>query len=594
MLIIPKLHRFPLLLSLLASVLTGFAVGEDTHPNILIIITDDQGWGDLSLHGNLQVHTPNMDRLGTGGTRITHFYVQPVCSPTRAELLTGRYYPRGGVYGTGAGAERLDLDETTIADILKKAGYKTGLFGKWHNGSQYPYHPHGRGFDEFYGFTSGHWGLYFNPMIEDNGAMTRGNGYLPDDITKKTLEFITSSTQQKRPFFSVLSFNTPHSPMQVPDQYWERHKDRELNQRGTEPDKENPQHTRAALAMVENIDWNIGRIHDHLKNLGISENTLVVFLSDNGPNGHRWNSEMKGKKGDTDEGGVRSPCFFYWPGTLEAGHQVDVIGSIIDLLPTLVDLAGIQTDFPKPLDGISMASQILGRDTSTPERLIFNYWSDRLSVRSQQFRLDHTGQLFDISQDPGQTTNVASQYPDIQSQLQIAAQKWREEVLQPIPESPRPFTVGHPDYSVTFLPARDAKASGNIKRSNRWPNDSFFTEWTSTEDHISWDIEVLTPGLYSAEIWYACPIDDIGAEIELSFLDQSTSTRVHEPHNPPFLGGEYTRSTLVESPVKIFRRISMGSLHLQSGQDTLYLKALNIPGQQALEFRLLKLTRMRP
>src|SRR3989441_13006163 len=191
-----------------------------SRPNVLIFLADDQGWGDLSVSGNTNLHTPNIDALARAGASLGRFYVCPVCAPTRAEFLTGRYHPRGGVSGVSTGQERLNTDEKTIAEAFKGAGYATGAFGKWHNGSQWPYHPNARGFDEYYGFTSGHWGQYFDPELDHNGKLVRGKGYITDDLTDHAIEFITQ--HKDRPFFCYLPFNTPHSPMQVPDRYFEK------------------------------------------------------------------------------------------------------------------------------------------------------------------------------------------------------------------------------------------------------------------------------------------------------------------------------------------------------------------------------------
>nr|MBD3620931.1 sulfatase-like hydrolase/transferase [Sunxiuqinia sp.] len=197
---------------LLALILTIFGSCQESddaqYPNIIFILTDDQGWGDLSISGNTNLETPNIDRLAATGVTFDRFYVSPVCSPTRAELLTGRYHPRGGVYSTSAGGERLDSDETTLADFFKRAGYVTAAYGKWHNGMQPPYHPNARGFDDFYGFCSGHWGNYFSPMLEHNGEIVQGNGFVIDDFTMRGIDFIEKN--KDRPFLLYLPYNTPH------------------------------------------------------------------------------------------------------------------------------------------------------------------------------------------------------------------------------------------------------------------------------------------------------------------------------------------------------------------------------------------------
>ena len=255
---------FLILLAILWGCNQSQQTGPDS-PNVIIILTDDQGWGDLSLHGNTNLSTPNIDRLARRGARFDRFYVCPVCSPTRAELLTGRYYPRGGVFLTSAGGERLDLDEYTVAEAFQSSGYHTAAIGKWHNGMQYPYHPNARGFEEYYGFCSGHWGNYFSPVLEQNGKITRGNGYITDDFTDHALTFIEEYKDE--PFFLYMAYNTPHSPMQVPDRWWNNIADRELEYFNRDPGREDVEFTRAALAMCENIDWNVGRIIEKLETL---------------------------------------------------------------------------------------------------------------------------------------------------------------------------------------------------------------------------------------------------------------------------------------------------------------------------------------
>mgnify|MGYP003303458279 FL=1 len=227
------------------------------------------------------------------------------------------------MYDVSRGGERMDLDEETIADIFKASGYKTAAFGKWHNGMQAPYHPNTRGFDEFYGFCSGHWGNYFDPVLERNGKIVNGKGFITDDLTNQGIEFIKKNANN--PFFLFMPYNTPHSPMQVPEKYWNKFKNKALIQKAkveiNSNDKESginnkgDTHTKAALAMCENIDWNVGRLVNTLESLDIDENTIIIYLSDNGPIGNRWNDKMKGIKGSTDEGGVRSPmiisCLLY-------------------------------------------------------------------------------------------------------------------------------------------------------------------------------------------------------------------------------------------------------------------------------------------
>tara|TARA_B100001059_G_scaffold216675_1_gene235260 strand:- start:31633 stop:33318 length:1686 start_codon:yes stop_codon:yes gene_type:complete len=561
---------------------------------VILILTDDQGWGDLSGNGNLDLSTPHIDKLARTGTRFDRFFVSPVCSPTRAEILTGRHHVRGGVYSTSKGGERLDVDEETIAEVFKSAGYQTAAYGKWHNGMQAPFHPNSRGFDDYYGFCSGHWGNYYNPLLEHNGNLVRGDGFIIDDLTQYGIDFIKKNTRQ--PFFLYLPFNTPHSPMQVPDQFWEKFKDKKLSQNGSGgPPKNQNQidHTRAALAMCENIDWNVGRIMEQLKNSDLLENTIVIYLSDNGPNGNRWNGAMKGRKGSTDEGGVRSPMVMNWPGKIPQGKIVKEIASGIDLLPTLKDLTGITSQPKNPLDGISLKPLILQENQIWEDRYIYNYWRGKLSLRNQNYRLDHQGQLFDMVNDPNQTTDIGKTKPQVLADLSMAKEKWSQEVLIELPANDtRPFYLGHPSLQITQVPARDATPSGNIKRSNRFPNCTYFTNWISLEDTISWEAEVAQDGEFEITIYYSCAEDSIGSLFEISFGDSRIQGEISEAHNPSEYGASEDRVIRQESYVKDFKPLKVGKLKLKKGKGTLQIKGIKKNGRALMDFRLMLLKRV--
>jgi arylsulfatase A-like enzyme len=575
--------------SVLALILLTLPALAAERPNVVVILADDQGWGDLSVHGNTNLSTPHLDSLARDGALFERFYVCPVCSPTRAEFLTGRYHPRGGVFGVSTGGERLNLDERTIADRFKAAGYATALFGKWHNGSQYPYHPNGRGFDEFYGFTSGHWGDYFDPPLEHNQAFVRGKGYLADDLTEHALDFV--GRHRERPFFLYLAFNTPHSPMQVPDRWWDRFKDRELKQRYAGPQREDVAMTRAALAMCENLDWNVGRLLAKLADERLADKTIVVYFSDNGPNSWRWNGGMRGRKGSTDEGGVRSPLLVRWPGHIKPGTKVPQIAGAIDLLPTLAELAGVPHGEGKPLDGVSLVPLLRGDGKPWPERLLFSHWNGNVSVRAQRHRLDAMGRLYDMTRDPGQQRDIAQDDPQTATRLTEAVARWKREVLAELKKEPRPFTVGYREFPRTQLPARDGMPHGKVRRSANAPNCSFFTNWTSTDDRITWDIEVATTGRYSVAALYTCPRDSVGSRLELSLGDRRLEAVVSEAHDPPLVGAEHDRVPRVgESLVKDFRPLPLGVIALEKGRGQLTLRALRIPGKQVMDLRAITLT----
>jgi arylsulfatase A-like enzyme len=577
----------PIVLSLISLLAAPAAAAE--RPNVVVIVADDEGWGDLSVHGNTNLSTPNIDSLARDGALFERFFVCPVCSPTRAEFLTGRYHPRGGVRGVSTGAERLDLDETTVGDVFRRAGYATAAFGKWHNGAQYPYHPNARGFDEYYGFCSGHWGDYFSPPLEHNGRPVRGEGFITDDLTDHAIAFVAAN--RDRPFFCYLPFNTPHSPLQVPDRFYDKFKDASvpLRYQGAQP--EDTAMTRAVLAMTENIDWNVGRLLRKLDDLKLAERTIVLYFSDNGPNTWRWNGGMRGRKGSTDEGGVRSPLLVRWPGRVRPGTRVAPIAAAIDLLPTLADLAGVAPPSDRPLDGVSLAPLLLGEAADRPDRMIFSHWGGRVSVRTQQYRLDESGRLYDLTRDPGQARDLSGELPEVTARLSGAVARWRAELLPGLGKDDRPFPVGYPAFPITHLPARDGVPHGHVRRSANAPNCSFFTNWTSPDDRITWDVEVATPGRYEAVVYYTCAPGDVGSSIELSLNGVRLVAKVTEAHDPPLRGAEHDRVPRVgESYVKDFRPLRLGELTLDRGRGPLTLRALEVVGRQVIDVRAVALT----
>jgi arylsulfatase A-like enzyme len=577
------------------ALVTRTASAAPTKPNVLVILADDAGWGDYSFNGNTNITTPNVDSIGKAGAVLDRFFVCPVCSPTRAEFLTGRYHPRGGVHSTSTGGERLNLDEMTIFQTFKASGYATGAFGKWHNGTQWPYHPNARGVDEYYGFTSGHWGNYFDAMMDHNGQITTGKGFIIDDLTDHAMKFIEDNKDKN--FFCYVPFNTPHHPCQVPDQFYDMFKNADIKMRygGTGEDIEE---TKAILAMVQNHDWNVGRLLKKLDELKLAENTIVLFFSDNGPQTWRWNGGMKGKKGSTDEGGVREPFVIRWPGHIAAGSKIPQIAGALDLLPTLADMAGVPVASKKPLDGVSLKPLLLADAKKAdapnwPDRMIFHTWGGKVSVRTQQFRLDNAKGLFDMTTDPGQQHDVSKDHADVTARLSKAAADWKKE-MKPKAEKdgdPRPFTVGFGDTFPTQLPARDGVAHGGIKRSAGAPNCSFFQNWKTTKDSITWNIEVGAAGKYDAVIYYTCPAADVGSNIELSFNGSKIDATVSEAHDPPLYGMEHDRvKRTAESYVKDFKPLKLGLMDLQPGKGELTLRALKVPGSHVMDVRMVVMT----
>jgi arylsulfatase A-like enzyme len=602
---IMKLYLFVLLS------LTALAFGQSSKPNVVIFLADDAGWGDYSQNGNTLVATPNIDSIAKNGVTLDRFFVCPVCSPTRAEFLTGRYHPRGGVRGVSTGQERLNLDEKTVADAFKASGYVTGAFGKWHNGSQWPYHPMARGFDEYYGHSAGHWGEYFDPPLEHNGRMVREKGYIVDICTDKVLNFIEKN--KAKPFFCYVPFTTPHSPWAAPEKDWQRFKAKAITQTATDAEKEVVDETRCALAMVENQDWNVGRVLAKLQEKGLRDNTIVIYFSDNGPNSHRWTGGMKGKKGMTDEGGVRSPMFISWPAKLPQGHVVPQISGAMDLLPTLTSLADVPRVGEKPLDGRDLTPLLLNKNVEWPDRMIFSTWAMNASVRTQQHRLDSAGNLYDMVADPGQTTPVNDKESALASKLTAAVKSWRQEVFgndegaRPKAKGEkkgkgkgkgsrnavdaRPLTVGYREFPITMLPARDGEPRGGVERSSGAPNCSYFVNWTNKDGHIVWLLDVNTAGQYEVTVDYTCPIADAGSTIELSFKGSRLSGKVAPGWDPPLYTNQDTLPRPpAESTMKEFGSLKLGEMKLESGQGELTLRALEIPGTSVMDVRRVTLT----
>ncbi len=583
----------------LLAVVTGSAAAaaaEPNRPNVVVLLADDAGWGDYGANGNQLARTPHIDGLARDGVSFERFFVCPVCSPTRAEFLTGRWYPRTGVTGVSTGHERLDVDESTIADTFRAAGYTTGCFGKWHNGSQWPYHPLARGFDHYYGYTAGHWGEYFDPPLERDGRMERARGYIVDVCTDAAIDFIRESAG--RPFFCFVPFTTPHSPWAAPAENWEHFRDRSLPQQATRPADEVPDQTRCALAMLENQDANVGRLLGELEELGIADDTVVVYFSDNGPNSPRWNGGMAGRKGGTDEGSVRSVCFIRWPGRLAGGRVVPQIAGAIDLFPTLAALAGVDRAGGQPLDGLDLSVLLTEAAAEWPDRLLYSTWAGKTSVRSQRYRLDAAGRLFDMEADGGQTRDLAADLPEVATRLAAAVAAWREEVRLPPPGAgsdtapdPRPIGVGYPEFPITMLPARDGRPAGGIRRSAAAPNCSYFVNWTDTAGTMTWEIDVRTTGDYDVVVDYTCCEADAGSVVELACNGQRLSGTVAPGWDPPLLTNQDTLPRPpIESTMKEFRPLSLGTIRLEQGRGSLVLQALEVPGEGVMDVRRVTLT----
>ncbi len=341
--------------------------------------------------------------------------------------------------------------------------------------------------------------------------------------------------------------------------------------------------------MCENIDWNVGRIVDRVEELGLERDTIFVYFADNGPNTWRWNGGMRGKKGYTDEGGVRSPCCITWPETIPARKKVDNIAGAIDLLPTLCDLTGVAPP-ERQLDGLSLRPLLLETTGAWPERAIFAHSPNNhfTSIRTQQYRCGGNAKgLFDMAADPGQKNDLAEKMPDLCKSLQARIANWREEVL-PKETPDRPLPVGYREFPVTVLNAQDGVPSGNIAFSSRHPNASFFQNWCDVADTMQWDIDVRTAGTYAIEVLYTCPPEDTGAELEAAFQGAVQSAAVTTPFDPP-LKDQQDRYPRTESYEKEFRALPLGDMELAQGRGEFLLRARSKPGKCVCDVRAVRL-----
>jgi hypothetical protein len=351
------------------------------------------------------------------------------------------------------------------------------------------------------------------------------------------------------------------------------------------------------MAMIENQDANVGRVLAKLDELRVAANTIVVYFSDNGPNTRRWNGGMKGIKGSVDEGGVRSVCYLRWPAGLPSGREVKQVTGAIDLGPTLLSLAKVRRVGDKPYDGRDMHLLLKGLVKDWPERMIFSTWAGKISVRTDRWRLDEDGHLYDMRDTLGQSRVSNDQEPKVRQRLREAVNQWRKEMLGETPEpkrppiDPRPFPIGYREFPIAMLPARDGEPQGEVKRSSPAPNCSYFVNWRSLDDRMVWNIDVHTAGKYEVVIDYTCPEADAGSLLELSLGESRLTGRVSPGWDPPLYDNQDTLPRPHgESSMKEFRPLRLGEIELPAGQGALSLRALEIPGKAVMDVRRVTLT----
>lgn len=582
---------FIILLTLL--ILTGCNSSREktdhTPPNIILVITDDQGYGDLGIHGNPFIRTPVLDSLAEMSTRIDPFYVSPVCAPTRSSLMTGRYHLRTGVYDTYNGGAMMAPGEITVAEVLAANGYHTAMVGKWHLGDTYPMRPMDQGFQYYLAHKGGGIGQpgddfgnfmrpdssYFDPYLWENGERVRRKGYCSDIFTDQAISFLEEHRRDRAPdpFFLYLSFNAPHTPLQLPEQYAREYEemeygseDFELSGQNVSDMNERDMHdARNVYGMVSNIDDNMGRLLRTLSELGLEENTLVVFMTDNGPQQRRYTAGLNQRKGSVMEGGIRVPCMFYWKGKLQENRMIHSPSAHIDMMPTLLEFAGIP--YEGEMDGISLYPLLTGEIEETGERPLFFVWArgypqryTNMAVRMGRYKLvGHTEhgesteklKLFDLENDPYELVDVSKELPEVKSSLLKELDLWYEDIiLSPnLLEAPRAI-IGSDHENPVILGRNDWKGPAAM-------------DWGALEAFGYWDVLVQDPGPYQVRMLFKDHLPGVGTakvrvgtrQYEITQQDTGKSEVIlddlfFEPGNHTFEGW-YQIGATIYSPICI-------------------------------------------
>ncbi|MBB3205700.1 putative sulfatase [Rhodopirellula rubra] len=485
------LSRFAYLVVIAFAFLSPFELthaADQSQPNVIVIVTDDQGYGDMSCHGNPWLKTPNLDRLHAESVRLQNYHVDPVCTPTRAALMTGRYSSRVGAWAVTEGRQLLRSNEVTMAEVFAASNYRTAMFGKWHLGDTWPYAPRFRGFQEVVRHFAGGIDEIGNPIGNDyfddtyyrNGTPETIAGYCTNVFFEQCQRFVSEKSEKR--FFVYLPLNAMHSPHTVAEEY-----SAPFTAQGHPPERAK------FYGQIINFDENLGRLFQTLETQGIADNTIVIFMGDNGTaagvdaqdakNG--FNAGMRAKKGSVHEGGHRVACFVRWPQRLQAGRDVNELTSCRDWLPTLVEMCGLSLPRDIRFDGDSIAALLEGQQTSWPDRTMFvERQSDQpkmatqsssrgrrvpYAVMTQRWRLVN-GELYDIMKDPGQTQNIASDHPERVTALKKQYEQYFEDVFANDGAFTR-FQIGVPSRGPSRLTVRD---------------------WHPTEGNVIWKQEQLS------------------------------------------------------------------------------------------------------
>lgn len=486
---------------LVAGTLSPLAAAAD-RPNVVLVITDDQGYGDLSCHGNPILKTPQLDQLYQESVRLKDYHVAPTCSPTRSGLLTGHWTNRTGVWHTIMGRSMLRENEVTMGQVFKDNGYATGMFGKWHLGDNYPYRPEDRGYIEVMrhggggvGQTPDYWdNAYFDGSYWHNGKPEAVQGFCTDVFFDYAKRFIRAQKEKGQPFLAYIATNAPHGPMHAPPEFSEPYGDQNVNLANF-------------YGMIANIDDNVGKLRAFLQQEGLADNTIFIFTTDNGTSSgdQVFNSGMRGKKGSQYDGGHRVPFFLYWPEAgMTGGRDVEPITSYVDVLPTLIDLCDLQPPQGVRFDGTSIAPLLQGPVPGDwPDRILVTD-SQRVkdpikwrasAVMTSQWRLIDGKELYEIKADPGQKRNVASEHPDVFTRLKNFYESWWTE-LEPTFSNATAIYLGHPAENPARLTSHDWITTG----STPWNQSHIRGAMTGEGNTGFWNVLVYEAGDYEIRL----------------------------------------------------------------------------------------------
>ena len=515
---------------------------EVSRPNIVVIMPDDQGYGDHGVTGNSVIRTPNIDALAQGSASMSDFYVCPVCSPTRASLMTGRYHYRTRVVDTFKGRSMMEPEEVTVAEVLQDSGYATGIFGKWHLGDNYPLRPDDQGFDESYIHRGG--GLaqpsepiennkrYTNPILFENGKQVETEGYCTDLYFDAAIRFIDRCKQNGKPFFVYLPTNAPHGPYHdVPEELYEYYKTVDLKSIMVGK-KGNVDQLARIAAMIENVDQNIGKLDQHLKEQGLFDNTMVVYLVDNGPNSMRFAGPFRGMKATVHEGGIRSPFFVRWPDRLRPGTVSDRIAAHIDLLPTIAEAAGVNVSARANVDGRSLLPLLEGKSPDWPDRhlVLQVHRGDQpvryhhMAVRNQRWKLVHPSgfgkeempegvpfELYDMASDQGEKVNLAEAKPNVFKKMLKVYDAWFDDVSTTRTDNYAPprMVIGSDNELVSALTLQDWRVSDSVG----WGVSGV------------WLVHVERPATFDAELVYSQPVGPMELSLSIGSVTRKATLK---------------------------------------------------------------------